>query len=348
VDSGSPNRHGLLLGLGAAVSFGISAPFAKRLLDDVRPEMLAGVLYLGAFAALAVLGRRSAREARLRRSDVPRMALMIVAGGVVAPVLLLLGLDRVTGVAGSLLLNLEGPFTIVVGVMLFREHLPRQAMAGAAVIFAGAFLLGVGTSATRADWIGMLLIAAACAAWALDNNLTQSLTVRDPRSIVLVKTGVAGAINLVLALVLGERVPALAILGAALLLGAVSYGLSVYLDVLALRTLGAAREAAVFAVAPFVGAALAPFVLPESFGLDDIAAGVLMVIGMYLLVRERHEHRHRHEALDHDHVHTHDAHHRHLHDEAVPAGTRHSHPHHHDPLDHVHPHVSDLHHRHRH
>ena len=108
------------------------------------------------------------------------MALMIFAGGVVAPVLLLLGLDRVTGVAGSLLLNLEGPFTIVVGVMLFREHLPRQAMAGASVIFVGAFLLGVGTGETHADWVGIVLIAAACAAWALDNNLTQSLTLRDP------------------------------------------------------------------------------------------------------------------------------------------------------------------------
>jgi drug/metabolite transporter (DMT)-like permease len=317
-------------------------------LDDVRPEMLAGVMYLGAFAALGVLGRRSEREARLRRSDTPRMALMILAGGVVAPVLLLLGLDRVSGVAGSLLLNLEGPLTIVVGVVLFREHLPRQAMAGALVIFVGAFLLGVGTGEAQADWVGIVLIAAACAAWALDNNLTQSLTLRDPRSIVLVKTGVAGSINLALALVIGQRFPAIPVLAAALLLGAVSYGLSVYLDALALRALGAAREAAVFAVAPFVGAVLAPFVLPETFGLNDVVAGALMVVGVLLLNRERHEHSHAHAPLDHDHIHTHDAHHQHRHDEAVAAATRHSHLHRHDALDHAHAHVSDVHHRHPH
>ena len=346
--SASPVRRGLLLGLGAAVSFGVSAPFAKRLLDDVRPEMLAGVLYLGAFAALGVLGRRSEREARLRRSDAPRMALMVLAGGVMAPVLLLFGLDRTTGVAGSLLLNLEGPLTIVVGVMVFREHLPRQALAGAGVIFAGAFLLGFGTGETQTDWLGVVLIAGACAAWALDNNLTQSLTLRDPRSIVLVKTGIAGSINLTLALILGERFPEVGIIAAALLLGAVSYGLSVYLDALALRDLGAAREAAVFAIAPFVGAVLAPFVLPESFGINDIVAGALMVVGVVLLIRERHSHTHVHEPLDHDHVHTHDAHHQHSHDVPVAAETVHSHPHHHDALDHAHPHVSDVHHRHRH
>jgi drug/metabolite transporter (DMT)-like permease len=276
------------------------------------------------------------------------MAAMIAAGGVVAPVLLLLGLERVSGVAGSLTLNLEAPLTILVGVLLFREHLPRQAMAGAAVIVAGTFLLGIGTGAAHADWLGVLLVAGACAGWALDNNLTQSLTVRDPRSVVRVKAGVAGAFNVALAILIGDRLPSVSVVLAALALGALSYGLSVYLDALALRSLGAAREAAVFAVAPFIGAAVAPLVLPESFGPREVAAGVLMAVGVALLLRERHEHLHRHEPLDHDHVHVHDEHHQHGHDDGVSPSQPHSHPHHHDQLVHSHPHVSDSHHRHSH
>src|SRR5689334_18091185 len=96
----SPSRRGIVLGLAAAVSFGVSAPLAKRLLDHADPEMLAGLLYLGAFLALSIIRPRSGSEARLRRSDAPRMTAMILAGGVLAPVLLLLGLERVTGVAG--------------------------------------------------------------------------------------------------------------------------------------------------------------------------------------------------------------------------------------------------------
>jgi drug/metabolite transporter (DMT)-like permease len=338
----------LLFGLGAAVSFGISAPLAKVLLDDVRPQMLAGLLYVGAFVALSLVGRRSRTEARLRRADAPRMTVMILAGGVIAPVLLLLGLDRVTGITGSLLLNLEGPLTIVVGVALFREHLPRQALTAAVVIFAGAFVLGLQTGNTHTDWIGVLLIAAACAAWAIDNNLTQSLTLRDPRSIVRVKAGVAGTVNVALAFAIGQHLPEVSVLGAVLVLGAVSYGLSVYLDALALRNLGAAREAAVFAVAPFAGALLAPFVLPETFGLQELAAGALMAIGVVMLLRERHQHLHRHDPLDHDHAHVHDEHHQHEHEPDVPSGEPHSHPHQHDELVHAHPHVSDVHHRHTH
>jgi len=344
----SVTRRGVLFGLAAAVSFGVSAPLAKRLLDNVAPQMLAGLLYVGAFLALTMVGSRSRSEARLRRADAPRMTLLILSGGVIAPVLLLLGLERVSGITGSLLLNLEGPLTIVIGVALFREHLPRQAMLGATVIFAGAVLLGVGTGSVQADWIGILLITAACAGWALDNNVTQSLTVRDPRSLVRLKTGAAGTINMIVALVIGERLPATSIVVGALALGAVSYGLSVYLDALALRNLGAAREAAIFAVAPFAGALLAPLVLPESLGVRDLAAGALMAIGVALLLLDRHVHTHRHAPLDHDHAHVHDEHHQHAHAVDTPPGEPHSHPHHHDELVHAHPHVSDIHHRHGH
>jgi drug/metabolite transporter (DMT)-like permease len=343
----SASRRGISLGLAAAASFGVSAPFAKRLLDDVDPQMLAGLLYLGAFVGLSFVGRRSAYEARLRRTDAPRMVAMILAGGVLAPVLLLLGLDRSSGVAGSLLLNLEGPFTILLGVLVFREHLPRAASVGAAIVFVGALVLGMSRAEGDADWIGIVLIAAACAAWALDNNLTQSLTVRDPRTIVRVKTGVAGAVNVAVGLGVGDAFPTASVLVGALALGAVSYGLSVYLDALALRSLGAAREAAVFAVAPFVGAFVAPLVLPEVLTLRDLGAGMLMAIGVALLLRERHEHRHRHEAIDHDHLHVHDEHHDHLHGAGVDDAP-HSHAHHHDGLVHSHPHVSDVHHRHSH
>jgi drug/metabolite transporter (DMT)-like permease len=338
----------VLFGLAAAVSFGISAPLAKRLLDDVAPEMLAGLLYVGAFGALSIVRRRPGPEARLRRADAPRMAVMTLAGGIVAPVLLLLGLVRVTGVAGSLLLNLEGPFTIVIGIAIFREHLPRRAWLGALAIFGGAIGLGLGAGSGHADWVGILLVAGACAAWALDNNLTQALTLRDPRSVVWVKCGVAGATNVAIASVLGERFPEVAVLAGALALGAISYGLSVYLDALALRALGAAREAAIFAVAPFAGALLAPLVLPETLGLRDVAAGALMGIGVVLITRDRHEHLHRHDPLDHDHVHAHDEHHQHAHPPGADPAAVHSHEHHHDVLEHSHPHVSDVHHRHSH
>lgn len=345
-----PATVGTLLGLAAAVSFGVSTPISKGLLDSVGPQLLAGLLYLGAFLALATLlpTRRRSPEARIRRADLPRLGALTLAGGIAAPVLLLVGLEQVQASTGSLLLNLEGPATLLLGVLVFREHLGRSAAWGAACIFAGAVVLTFPQGPIGGQLVGIACIAAACSCWGLDNNLTQSLTVRDPFSIVTVKTGVAASVNVGLALALGASIPSLVVLGGALALGAIAFGVSVVLDAYALRMLGAAREAAIFAVAPFVGALAAWPLLGERLGIQELAAGTVMAIGVLAILRERHVHAHEHEPLVHDHVHTHDEHHRHDHPTGADVREPHSHEHRHERLVHSHAHVSDVHHRHEH
>jgi drug/metabolite transporter (DMT)-like permease len=345
------STRGALLGLGAAALFGASAPLAKLLLPGVGPLVLAALLYLGAGLALSVYrlvrgptGER--RETPIRRADVGLLAGIVVTGGMLGPVLMLVGLARLSAVAGALLLNLEAPFTILIAVVVFREHLGRHAALAAACVVGGAFVLGLEPGSVRADVPGVLAIAGACLAWAVDNNLTQRLSLRDPIAVVRFKTLTAGACNLALALALGAALPAFPVVAAALVLGAFSYGLSIVLDMYALRLLGAAREAAYFATAPFVGAALAIPLHGRWPTPADLAAAALMIAGVGLMLRERHGHPHTHAAVDHEHMHVHDEHHQHTHDGKVDEP--HSHPHHHDALTHDHPHLPDLHHRHEH
>ncbi len=344
------DRSGYAVGFAAAVLFGVSAPAAKLLLDDVGPQLLAGLLYLGAFLAVAPIARfgPSRHEAKLRRADLPALTGLIVAGGIVAPVLLMVGLQRVSGVTGSLLLNLEGPLTVIVGVAIVGEYLGMKSWAGSTVIFGAGALLTVRGSLGDADVLGGVLIVAACLGWAIDNNLTQRLSVRDPFQIVTVKTGVAATVNIGLALVRGDTVSSWIAVAAALLLGALAYGISILFDAYALRLLGAAREAAIFATAPFAGALLAIPLLGDTWGAVDIAAAGLMAFGVAMLVTDRHSHIHTHELLDHDHRHEHDEHHQHGHLPGVDPAAPHSHPHHHESLTHAHGHTSDVHHRHEH
>jgi drug/metabolite transporter (DMT)-like permease len=343
-------RRGAAYGLLAAALFGLSAPIAKLLLSRTSPQVLAGLLYVGAGIGLAAWRsiRPSSDEARLKRTDVPALAGVILCGGVLGPLLMLIGLQRVSAVAGSLLLNLEGPFTMAVAVLLFREHLGRYGVAAAGFVLLGAALLKLQPGEVSADPWGMVCIAAACFAWALDNNLTQRLSVRDPFAIVRIKSLAAGSFNLGLGLALGGRLPGAGAAAAALLLGMMSYGVSVVLDAYALRLLGAAREAAYFATAPFFGALAATVIVGESLRALDWIAMLAMAAGTAALLRERHSHRHTHDSLDHAHLHTHDEHHQHAHDPSDPPGEPHAHRHRHARLTHDHPHVSDVHHRHRH
>ncbi len=344
---------GVLFALASALLFGASTPFAKLLLGGVDPWLLAGLLYLGAGMGLAGIefGRGlfgiPRPEAALARADIPWLAAAVVTGGVIGPVLLMFGLARTDAASASLLLTLEGLATMAIAWLVFHENAGRNVLAGAFAILAGAALLawpGQGIAFNT----GGLLIAAACIAWAIDNNLTRKLSGSDPVEIAMVKGLAAGVVNLGLALAMGAQVPSLRLVAAAVAVGFLGYGTSLALFIMALRHLGAARTAAYFATAPFIGAVLAVAMLGEPVSATLILGGILMAAGLWLHLTERHQHEHAHERIAHEHRHAHDEHHRHAHSPQDPPGEPHSHRHVHVPLTHRHPHYPDLHHRHGH
>jgi drug/metabolite transporter (DMT)-like permease len=285
-------------------------------------------------------------EAPLRRSDVPWLAAIITAGGILGPVFLMFGLARTDAAGASLLLNLEGLATMSIAWLVFRENVDRRLLLGAFAILAGAALLSWEGQASL-DW-GAILIAAACASWGIDNNLTRKLSSADPVQIAMLKGLVAGTVNLTLALTQGAALPDI---NTALMVGVVGffgYGVSLTLFVLGLRYLGAARTGAYFSLAPFIGALLSLTVLGEPLTVRLMTAGALMAAGLWLHLTERHEHKHAHGAMEHEHRHMHDEHHHHVHEPHDPPGEPHNHRHRHEPLAHRHPHYPDLHHRHGH
>jgi len=342
---------GVPLALAAAILFGASTPFAKLLVGAINPQLLAGLFYLGAGAGLGlVLGIRSilgvrSSEAPLRRADAPWMIAIVAFGGIIGPLFLMLGLARTSATSGSLLLNLEGLATMGIAWVVFRENVDRRLLLGAASILAGAAALSWRGQGVRVDE-GGLLIAAACLAWGIDNNLTRRLSAADPVVIALIKGVAAGSVNLALALLLGARLPSLGAASAALVVGFCGVGLSLVLFILALRHLGSARTGAYFSLAPFLGAVIAIALIHEPITPQLILAGVLMAFGVWLHLTERHAHEHTHEAIEHEHAHVHDDHHRHVHEGT--ATEPHSHWHRHEPLRHRHAHYPDLHHRHEH
>jgi len=343
-------RSGILACLVAALLFGASTPLAKVLLSDVEPFTLAGLLYLGAAVGAALFGVRGG-SAALRRDpgQRARLAGAVVLGGALAPVLLLLGLRAAPAASVSLWLNAEVVATALLAAAFFREHMGRRAWLAAVLVVVAGILLALpdGAASARAG----LFVALACVCWGLDNNLTAVLGGFTPAQITLTKGLVAGTFNLMLGLALGQRLPAPAIVGAALALGAVSYGVSIVLYITGAQQLGASRSQLLFATGPFFGMAIAWAVLRESVQPAQLLAVPAMAAGLLLLLTGRHEHEHEHAAVTHTHRHRHDdGHHPHgdLSGHTGPAGAWHTHVHTHAAQRHGHAHVSDLHHRHEH
>ncbi len=333
----------------AAVCYGVSAPASKLLLGKLPPLLMAAVLYLGAGAGLFTVNlfrRGRGSEAGVTKQELPYVVAM-VALDIAAPILLMLGLTRTTSATASLLNNFEIVATAVIAAALFGEAVGRRMWLAVALITAGGGLLTVEDLGGLSFSYGSVLVLLACVCWGLENNCTARLSAKDPLQIVVIKGFGSGLGALLIAAFAGSLSAAPIYIAAALLLGFVAYGLSIYFYILSQRHLGAARTSAFYAFAPFIGVGLSLAIFRQTPAPAFFAALGLMLLGAYFAAFEEHSHAHLHVAVTHEHRHNHaDPHHDHIHQPPVAGG--HSHRHTHGPLEHSHTHAPDLHHTHSH
>ncbi|HMA05476.1 MAG TPA: EamA family transporter [Methanomicrobiales archaeon] len=348
--TGSSFSKGPVYAVAAAVLFGASTPLAKILLGEIDPILFAALLYLGSGTGVLLLGRfrrpdgKAPRELRLDARDYPWLTGAILTGGVLAPISLLYGLRATSAATASLLLNFELVATTLIAFFIFAEFIGRRVLAAIAVITVAGIILTWNMTGLPGFSPASLGIVAACALWGIDNNLTRKISGKDPLSIAVVKGMGAGGVSFLIAMLTRAAVPGFQVVAAALIVGFVTYGLSIVFFVRALRDLGATRTSAYFASAPFIGSIASLLLLREVPGTQFLIALPLFLLGVALLVSERHIPGHFHERIVHAHRHRHDE----LHDHPHPGEDtgEHVHEHVHEPVDHENPPAPDIHHGH--
>lgn len=350
-------NFGFVYAILAAILFGSSMPFAKILLREIHPWLLAGLFYLGSSIGVLLLylaqqlsSVAKIKDAPLTSVDSKWLVFAILFGGILAPILLMNGLLKVSASSASLLLNLEAVFTALIAWLVFKEHVDYKIGIGMFLTVLGSVFLSWSGSLSLGSYVGIILIAGSCLCWAIDNNLTRKISAANPLQISLLKCLIAGLTNSCLAAFYTNSFPPLKYVLIACFVGFIGYGLSLAFYVLGLRHVGAARTGAYFSLAPFIGAILAIILLKDPISLQFVVASLLMGIGIWIHITEYHAHEHLHEQSEHSHRHVHDEHHQHEH-EQLPDNSKeepHTHVHKHRPIRHSHPHYPDTHHIHIH
>jgi drug/metabolite transporter (DMT)-like permease len=337
-----------LIALLSALLFGAATPISKPLLDVLTSYQLAGLLYLGAAIGVLFLLIREKKFIfpwKMDRKNALRLLGAILFGGILGPLALLAGLKLASAASVSMWLNLELVATALIGHFFFKDHLTGKARIAVIGILLAAIILaaGEGMAGVKAG----LLVMTACICWGIDNHLTALIDGITAAQSTFWKGLVAGSTNLIIGLALAPFAGTVGTVAASLGLGAVSYGISIVLYIVAAQQLGATRSQMIFSSAPFWGVLLSVILLGESFTLKHGIAAGIFIISIFFLLQEQHIHRHTHISQVHVHMHRHDdGHHTHSHPEPVTGW--HVHPHTHEPVIHAHPHWPDLHHRHEH
>lgn len=325
----------ILYALLAAVFYAVNVPLSKLLLQRIGPTTMAALLYLGAGAGiglLSLLNRRDrARSLPLSKSDLPYVAGMIVLD-IAAPIFLMLGISYGSSANASLLSNFEIVATTLIALLIFREAVTPRLWAAIALVTLSSVLLSFeGTDSFKFS-SGSLFVLLATVCWGFENNCTRNISSKDTYEIVVLKGIFSGLGALVIARIKGEPAPQIQYVAAAMLLGFVAYGLSIFLYVRAQNTLGAAKTSAYYAVAPFIGAFLSFAFLRERLSWMYHCALVVMIAGSALVVADtlirHHAHQHQH-TFTHTHdgfTHTHTVVHAHGHNHYT-TDDRHGHRH---------------------
>jgi len=337
----------------AAALYAINIPISKILLTHIGPTMMAAFLYIGAGAGMAAYGfvrkirGEKAINEPLTKKELPYTVAMVLLD-IAAPIFLMIGISKTTSANVSLLNNFEIVATSLIALIVFREVITRKLWIAIGLVTLASIILSFENSGAFSFNIGSVFVLAASVCWGFENNCTRMISNKSSEEIVIIKGWCSGIGSLAIALIIGESIPAFFWVACVLLLGFISYGLSINFYIRAQKDLGAAKTSAYYSIAPFLGVAFSILLVGERPSIQFFVALAIMLVSTALIVKDtielqhthehdhQHSHEHRHDDIVHEHEHTH----RHIHTHIHGSDTEnHDHQHNLDSHDHVHSHA---------
>lgn len=273
----------------SALCFGSVSTLAKPALDAINPLVLTCIICLISSIALTPLTLK--KKTSFQRNDLLLILGVSITGAVIAPLLFFHGLHLTSASNTSVISNVEIVFTVLIAISFFKEKVSHMGYAGLLMVTAGTMVvtsdLKFSNSYFNLD-VGSILVIGSSLFWAIDNNISKTITKRiDVLKIAQLKSGIGGVILLVIVFVTNtpflipfNEIPFV------LLLGIVGFALSLLFFLKALHIIGVVKTIVLFATSSVFGLIFAVVFLHEQISAYKITAICVMILGIYLISRK--------------------------------------------------------------
>ncbi len=278
----------------AAVLYAINVPFSKILLERVSPTMMASFLYFGAGLGLFLYGivrkatGKKEEKELLTKKELPYTVAMVILD-IAAPILLMLGIQTSNASSVSLINNFEIVATTLIALFIFKEVVSKKLWISILLVVIASILLSFEGKTTISFNFGSLFVLGACLCWGFENNCTKMISHKSSIEIVIIKGFFSGLGSLIVGLIIREPIPELKWLLFVLVLGFVSYGLSIHYYISAQKELGAAKTSAFYSIAPFLGVAFGMVMLGEKPNLNFYLGLLIMAVAAIFMVKDTYD-----------------------------------------------------------
>ncbi len=287
----------------ATMLFGLWNTFSKILLGYLNPLTLSALVYsiAGVFLFIVYfsplnkkiilkLDQNLESESFITRKEYGILLITAILGAFLAPYIYLNGLNQITAVNASLLMNVEILFVVIIGIFFLKERFVKQDILGFLFIITGTVFLATNgqiTNFSPGQVIGTLLIISAAFLWSIDTSLSKFISKkRELLFVSAIKCSIGGFSLLTLALIFHESFALpLKELPYLLFIGLIIVGFSFVLVYFAIKKIGSTRTGSLFSLASLFGAIFAYVILGESFTITQLFFGLLMLLGVYVFYK---------------------------------------------------------------
>ena len=277
-------NYGLALALISAFLYAFNVIIEKKYVGYMNSETILFLMYLGSGVGLYlihVFSKNSYRfkSERITKKDVPKI-IMIVLCELFASFFIIEVVKRVNASLVSLLSVFEIVMTSLLASLIFKTVIKKNEVIAIILVIIGSVILNIKVDLFSNIGISSLMVRVACFCWGLENNITASISHKEPALFTSIKCGAVSLLYLVFVLINKSFSLSYPVL---IFYGFFTYGLAILAYAISTKYLGASKSTLIFSFSPIFGVFLAFIIYHEPITISFVISLIFMVFGIILI-----------------------------------------------------------------
>lgn len=275
---------GLFMAIISAFLSAFNVIIEKKYIEYISSESILFLMYLGAGVGLYIIhlitkNSKKITQNKITKKEVPKI-LIIVICELFASFLIIEAVKRVDASLVSILLIFEIIMTAICAYFIFKDPIDKNETTAIILMIIGCFILNYKSGVFSNVGISSFLVICACFCWGVENNITASISSKEPALFTSIKCGSVSILYLIITFIKGSLNISFPIL---VLFGFFTYGLAILSYAISTKYLGANKSTLVFSFSPVFGAILALIIYKESLTNTFFISAVIMICAILII-----------------------------------------------------------------
>src|SRR5574344_1669403 len=276
-------KKSFLLMIVSAILYAFFTPLTKLLLGELPSTFLGGLTYLGSALGMTIVFiiarlTKKDKDELLNKKDFMYVAFVNVLD-VCSSLCLFYGISLISSEEASLLQSFEVVSTALVAFLVFKEKISWRLLVAIIFLLCGSIFLAFDFNTQITFNLGAFFVLLAVTLFGISNNVIKKVANKDSLEFSIFKSLVPGLVLIIIALCTKEYNFNWPYISYSLVVGFLTFGVSVFFYAIAVRKLSASLGTTVFSSNPFFAAIISLLIFKDILKWNFYVSLILLIIG---------------------------------------------------------------------